>query len=98
MTSLYAIRDAGGIRRFRTYLSREQAQAVIDREEERDPGCRAPFAVVEFVEATPLVRASGRLLAACEQIYTAVSPEAVHNAVPALAAAIDAAYGTGGQS
>lgn len=71
MTSLYCIRDAGGIRRFKTYLSREQAQAAIEREEDRDPGCRAPFSVVEFVEATGTTRASDDLLSACSAIWHA---------------------------
>lgn len=45
MSTLFCIRDAGGIRRFRTYLTREQAEAEIERIE--GPGCRAPFSVVE---------------------------------------------------
>ena len=46
MSTLFCIRDAGGIRRFRTYLTREQAEAEIERIE--GPGCRAPFSVVEI--------------------------------------------------
>ncbi len=45
----YAIRDAGGIRRFPTYLTREQAEREIERIE--GPGCRAPFSVVELTPA-----------------------------------------------
>lgn len=71
MTSLFCIRDAGGVRRYRTYLSREQAEQVIEREEAASPGCRAPLSVVEYVEATPTVRAADHLLHACDQIWNA---------------------------
>lgn len=50
--SLFCIRDAGGIRRYKTYLTREQAEAAIEREE--GPGCRAPFSVVELTPAVLL--------------------------------------------
>jgi hypothetical protein len=73
MNSLFCIRDAGGIRRYKTYLSREQAEAEIEREE--GPGCRAPFSVVEFVEATPTVRAAGKLAGACTAIWHATPGE-----------------------
>lgn len=69
MTSLYCIRDAGGVRRYKTYASREAAERAIDAE--IGPGCRAPMDVVEFVEATVVVRAADELLRACQTIWNA---------------------------
>ncbi len=92
MTSLFCIRDAGGIRRYKTYLSREQAEAAIEREE--GPGCRAPFSVVEFVEVTPANRASDDLLAACGAIWHATpgdEPGSYTRAFQAVKDALDLA-------
>ncbi|MGS1115985.1 hypothetical protein [Castellaniella sp. UC4442_H9] len=69
MTSLFCIRDAGGVRRYRTYDSREAAERAIDASV--GPGCREPMSVVEFVEATPVVRAADELLHACEMMWAA---------------------------
>lgn len=91
MSSLFCIRDAGGVRRYKTYSNRESAERAIDAE--IGPGCRAPLSVVEFVEATPAIRGAEGLLQAAQIILNAKSGEQVATAMQAMRSAVESATG-----
>lgn len=91
MNSLYCIRDAGGVRRYKTYSNRESAERAIDAE--IGPGCRAPLSVVEFIEATPVAAAANDLLQACRLILNAKQGAQVATAMQAVRSAVVQANG-----